>query len=101
MVEILLSLSIWMVMTVSLIPLYIHVSKQSMNIQQEVQSTHLLYEVLQKYLIAGEAENKSETREKYVFAVAWEIGLDGYPTKVCVNYEDTFHKAKQICEKIE
>ncbi|TKC19888.1 competence type IV pilus minor pilin ComGE [Robertmurraya kyonggiensis] len=101
LVELLLSLSIWMVMTVSLLPLYIHVSKQSLDIQQEVQATHLLYEVLQRYVLEAVAEDNSITREKFVFAVIWEKESDGEPKRVCVNYEDAFQRAQQKCERVK
>lgn len=88
-------------MTVSLLPLYIHVSKQSQDIEQEVQVTHLLYEMLQMYVLEGVAEDKSVIREKFALAVVWEKENDGRPKRVCVNYENAFQQAIQKCERVK
>lgn len=99
--ELLLSLSIWILMTLSLLPLYAHVNKQAMSIQKEVEATHLMYEVLHVYLMDGIYENKEVARENAPYTIVWQQNHESNPTKVCIGYEDAFNQTRQKCEQIE
>lgn len=98
--ELLLSLSIWMLMTASLLPLYIHVSKQSIHAEKELEATHLLYEVIQFYLLEGIWDDREEVRQGFIFQISWQQ-VEGIPVGVCVTYDDAFKQAAQKCENIE
>jgi competence protein ComGE len=98
--ELLLSLSIWMLMTASLLPIYIHVSKQSINTEKELEAVHLLHEVIQFYLLEGIWADREEVRQGFLFQISWQQ-VEENPVGVCVTYDDAFNQAAQKCENIE
>ncbi|MEK4147347.1 hypothetical protein NST02_09795 [Robertmurraya sp. FSL W8-0741] len=98
--ELFLSLTVWMLMCLTLLPLYLHVSKQSLDIQKEISATHLMYEVLQHYLQDGFMESGIIHRENESFRIHWETGLNS-PIKVCIKYENSFAEEREKCERLE
>lgn len=92
-----LSLSIWFLITLSLLPLYHHVSKQSLSIQREEEALRIMYESLQAYLLEGKSENGEVVRGNHSFLIVWQMEAQ----EVCVLYEDLFNKTKEKCERIE
>lgn len=93
--ELLLSLSVWMVLTLFLLPMFIQVSKQSLNTQYSREATKLLYDTLQDYLFTGNLlENSTYERKGQAFKVSKVMSEN----KVCVSYENTFEKETKLCE---
>lgn len=86
----------------SLIPLYIHVIKQSIQTDQEIESTHILYDGIQRYLLEGSREDEIEiARGERIYNVVWNIDENRNSSEVCIYYEDIFNKSVQKCETIE
>lgn len=88
-------------MASTLLPLYTHVSKQTLSIQRELDATHLMYEALNRYLTEGIYFNRTEERGKTPYTISWEERYEGEPIKVCVSYENTFKEKEQTCEVLE
>ncbi|MDQ0156404.1 hypothetical protein [Robertmurraya andreesenii] len=101
LVELLLSLSMWILMTLSLLPLYIHVNKQSIDTQREITATHLMYDVLHVYLMEGIFEDREEVIKNGSYLINWEAGSESRPTRVCISYEDAFKEQQEKCERLE
>lgn len=87
-------------MTVSLLPLYLHVSKQSESIKMELEATHLMYEALQSYLVEGMWADKEEERSEYSYQLSWQQ-VGGNPVGVCISYVNAYNKGIQKCEPLE
>lgn len=100
LVELLLSLSIWLLMTLSLLPIYTQVTKQSLDLQREEEAVRIMYEALQGYLLEGKLENGEVHRGSHIFSISWQMGAFE-PQGVCVSYEDVFEETKQKCERLE
>lgn len=84
-------------MTITFIPIYIHVSKQSLEIKQEVNATHFLYEEAQQFLLSGSQEDGKKIKSgEDIYTVHWKE--EG---KICIHYDNIFQKEIQICETIE
>lgn len=97
----LLSLSIWVLITLILIPLYVHVNKQLKQTQQELDAIHLLYEAVQGYLIEGIRENGDGVeRGGCQYTIAWS-DADESMEEVCVYFQNPFGETVYKCEKIE
>ncbi|MDZ5471020.1 hypothetical protein SM124_04560 (plasmid) [Bacillus sp. 31A1R] len=97
LVELLLSLTIWLVITSGLVPIYIHLSKQTMDIEKELEATHLLYELLQRTVLKG-----SNIQSEYVNRGGFNFLVQAsYGQEVCVQYENRNNEPVQICDKIE
>lgn len=92
-----LSLSIWFLIGLSLLPVYNHVSKQSLSLQIEEEAIRIMYEALQSYLLEGIWENKEVVRGNHSFSIVWQMGAQ----EVCISYEDVFEQARQKCERLE
>lgn len=88
-------------MASTLLPLYTHVSKQTIAIQRELDATHLMYEALNRYLTEGIYHSKTEERGNLRYLISWEEGYEGEPIKVCISYENTFKEKEQKCEVLE
>lgn len=100
LIELLISLSIWILITSILLPIYIHISKQSLNVQKEVESIHLLYELLQRSIVEnGVVDSQKIIRGDYEFTV---VNKGDFPLReVCIFYEDYFLQQIETCEQIE
>ncbi|WP_161949669.1 hypothetical protein [Bacillus dakarensis] len=101
MLELLLSLMIWMLLSLWLLPVYIHVSKQHNQIQQEIEATHVLYETIQDYLLNGNRSNKTIVRSDLdSYTIVWsKEELDSL--EVCIQYKNRSGKDIQNCETIQ
>ncbi|WP_019154487.1 competence type IV pilus minor pilin ComGE [Robertmurraya massiliosenegalensis] len=100
LVELFLSLTVWMLISLTLLPLYIHVSKQSLDMNKDITANHVLYESLHRYLLEGDFENGDIKRENEWFRIFWEKEVN-IPVKVCVKYENSFEQEKEKCERLE
>lgn len=97
----LLSLSILLLITLGLIPLYTQVNKQLMQTHQELDATHLLYEAVQGYLIEGVKENREGVeRGSCQFTITWS-DADDSGEQVCVFFQNPFGETFYKCETIE
>lgn len=83
-----------------MIPLYIHVTKQAVQIEQEIEATHLLYERIQRYLLEGVREN-SLIERKNEYHIVWNEGENYSLSEVCIYYQDVFDETIQKCESLE
>lgn len=98
LVELLLSLSVWIVITLFLLPMFIHVSKQSLDTQYSREATKILYDTLQEHLFTGHSiENSTYVRKGKSFTVSQVIREN----KVCVIYENSFKKETSLCDALE
>ncbi len=95
LVELLLSLSIWLVITLFLLPMFIQVSKQSLNTQYSREASKLLYDSLQETLFTGLFKDQLTVERKgKSFTVTKEVSKN----EVCVKYENAFKKEVLICD---
>lgn len=96
--ELLLSLSVWVLLTLFLLPIYIHMERQSLNTEYKREANRLLYDSLQEYVLTGhEIEGKTIViRDK-----EYTITKDLAQLKVCVNYEETNKTLVSLCEILE
>lgn len=101
MVELLLSLSVWLMIALALLPMYLHVNKQLEQMNRDLAALHLLYESVHGYLLEGRSENRENVeRDGYIFDIHWREHDEGKP-EVCVFYENVFGETARQCEKME
>ncbi len=92
MSELLLSLSAWLMATGILLPLAITLLGHSMQIRQEADALHLLYDRLQEMKLTPEPlEDSSIERNGTVFRVKVRAADQESRVKVCVEF-DGFNK---------
>ncbi|MEK3991165.1 MULTISPECIES: competence type IV pilus minor pilin ComGE [Robertmurraya] len=95
LVELLLSLSIWLVITLFLLPMFIQVSKQSLNTQYSREASKLLYDSLQEAMFTGLfIDQLTVERKGKSFTVTKEVSKN----EVCVKYENAFKKEVLLCD---
>lgn len=95
LIELLLSLSIWMVLTLFLLPMFIQVSKQSLNTQYSREASKILYDSLQEVVFTGAIKDHLTVQRKgKLFTVTEEASKN----EVCVRYENSFEKEVLICD---
>jgi type II secretory pathway pseudopilin PulG len=98
LVELLLSLSVWIALTLLLLPMFIQVSKQSLDTQYSREATKILYDTLQEHLFTGHTiENSTYVRKGKSFTVSKAITEN----KVCVTYENSYKKETALCDTLE
>ncbi|WP_026583358.1 phosphatase [Bacillus sp. J33] len=100
MSELLLSLSAWLIVAGVFLPLILKAAMDSGEMQQEFDSTQLLYETLQQSVAEGYFPlEKTVKIEKTVYSLFQKE--DAGITEVCIKYEDLFHKAKEKCDVLK
>ncbi|MGS2776064.1 competence type IV pilus minor pilin ComGE [Robertmurraya sp. GLU-23] len=98
LVELLLSLSIWLVLTLFLLPMYIQVSKQSLNNQYSREASKILYDSLQEAMFTGVIKDQLTVQRKgKSFTLIKEVSKN----EVCVSYENSFKKEVLICDSFQ
>jgi competence protein ComGE len=98
LVELLLSLSVWLILTLFLLPMYIQVSKQSLNTQYSREATKLLYDSLQEAILTGNVQDGLTVQRKGKSFTVTKV-MSGQ--EVCVRYEDAFKKETLICDILQ
>jgi len=94
--EHLLALSVWLLISLTFVPIYIHLQKQYEKSEENKQVTAIFYQYLID-LQLGEGEKNISTLENKGkrYSVRWnENG------RVCIYYEDVFRNKEEICEYI-
>ena len=97
LVELLLSLSTWMIALGFLLPFVIQVTNQSEGLELEKTATHILYDELEKMKVEGNiGSNKSVTRNGVIYEV--EKRVSETVLEVCISYKDS---SQTDCEKCQ
>ena len=95
LVELLLSLSTWLIALGFLLPYIIQVTNQSEGLELEKTATHILYDELEKMKVDGSTgSNKSVTRNGVIYEV--EKRTSETVVEVCISYQDS---SQTDCEK--
>lgn len=85
----------------SFIPLYIHINKQAVQTEQEIEATHLLYDTINIFLQEGYGQEEEIRRGENRYRVIWSYEDAFNSSRVCIQYEDVFQKIVQKCERVE
>jgi hypothetical protein len=102
MSELLLSLSAWLMATSILLPLAIFLLGHSMQIRQEADALHLLYERLQEMKLTPELTgNSSIERNGIIFRFKVSAADQESPERVCVEFNDFKKKTISKCASAE
>jgi competence protein ComGE len=95
LLELLLSLSAWFMISLFFIPLLIELKSQSVQLELDKKVTHLLYEELQANLINnGVATNYSVTHNGLEYKINWRDTPGSSQKEVCVKVEENAIFAK-------
>ncbi|KAB7670017.1 hypothetical protein [Bacillus sp. B1-b2] len=91
-----LALSIWALISMTLIPIFIHVQKQFLKSEEQREINELFYHYLIDQKLEEFSSNESvlEGNGKQ-YPLTWRE-----KEEVCVSYEDMFHQDQTICEKV-
>jgi Tfp pilus assembly protein PilE len=102
MAELIMSLSGWLLISGVLVPIFIQVNKQSIEIQEKSEALHILYEYMQTVTIENPVkENKILTRDHTHYEIVWEMEQEDGKSEVSIRYEDVFGHKIQIYESIQ
>ena len=102
LVELLLSLSGWILIASLMVPMLVVINKQAVQIQEKSEALHILYEYVQGVLIEKpERENFNVTKNNKSYEIIWFGDQEGSKGEVCVRYEDIFGKTIQIHETVQ
>lgn len=100
LVELLLSLSTWILVTGGLLPLVLHLHYLSDLIQLENTANHLLFDELETYLVVGaHTGNKTILLNGTRFEIKWNE--DSEQGEVCVEYHDLYSNSQKKCKSPE
>ncbi|EOR21675.1 MULTISPECIES: hypothetical protein [Bacillaceae] len=90
----LLAFTIWLLIALTWMPVYIHVLKQLEDSAQSKFVHELFYQYLMEVKL-GEAEKGISSIEKkeQTYPIFWEED-----NKVCIQYENVFQQSKKICD---
>ncbi|MFE8702492.1 hypothetical protein ACFYKX_17995 [Cytobacillus sp. FJAT-54145] len=100
LVELYLSLAIWLFIGSGLVPVYIHLSKQSISLKQELEATHLLYETLSSSVVSGTSGGEGlVVRNNFTFTIDEHVEADSL--EVCISFENPFKEEFRKCEYVE
>lgn len=102
LLELILSLSGWILIASIMVPILIQFNKQSVQIQEKSEALHILYEYVQEVLIENpERENFSVIKNNKSYDIIWFGEKEGGKSEVCIRYEDVFGKTIQINESVQ
>jgi competence protein ComGE len=102
LLELILSLSGWILIASIMVPMMIQFNKQSVQIQEKSEALHVLYEYVQEVLIENpERENFSVIKNNKSYDIIWFGEKEGRKSEVCIRYEDVFGKTIQINESVQ
>jgi competence protein ComGE len=100
LVELLLSLSTWIIVTGVLLPLYLHLQYQTDLLQLENTALHLLFDELENKLdnnlLVG---NKSIVLNGNLYEIKWYENTS--KPEVCVEYKDLYSNVQKTCRNPE
>lgn len=95
MIDLLLSLSAWILISMTVLPLGIHFLEESINEKEEYFATILLYEKLNELIEEGEnplTNTIFRNGKQYDFIPKSEMG------EVCIQFENRNQKKEKVCE---
>lgn len=95
MIDLLLSLSAWILISMTILPMGIHLLEESTNEKEEYFASILLYEKLNEILDKPEtpiANTIFRNQKQYDFFLKLETG------EVCIQFENRNHKKRTVCE---
>jgi competence protein ComGE len=102
MAELIISLSGWLLISGILVPLFIQVNKQSIQIQEKSEALHILYEYMQTVTLENpKKENKVFTVDGTHYEIEWGEEIENENRKVSISYENVFGRSIQIYESIQ
>jgi len=92
--EYLLAYTIWLLIALTWMPIYVHVLKQLEDSEEGKIVNDLFYHYLMEVKL-GEAEKgiTSIEKEGNVYTILWKID-----NTVCIQYNNVFQKKKEICD---
>lgn len=85
----------------SFIPLYIHINKQALQTEQEMEAIHLLYDTINVFLQEGSRQDQEISRGGKQYTILWSNEDTFNSSRVCIQYEDVFEKNVEKCETVE
>lgn len=97
MAELMLSLAGWLLIAGFFVPYIIYVKKQTIQVEEQSQAYHLLYETMQTVLIEHPgAVNSTVIKGGTTYKIIWQEGA----REICIRYEDIFEQNNQLCGEI-
>nr|WP_214480245.1 hypothetical protein [Bacillus sp. SM2101] len=96
MIELLISLSIWLLLLLILLPPLTHIVQERKNIQLINTANHIVSNRLQIYHTESYFIDEQIEVSNYKFTVAWEDANE-LLAKVCVSYTDFRKEEKKRC----
>jgi competence protein ComGE len=98
LIELLLSLSAWFMLSLIFIPLLIDIKNQALDLEIEKQSYQLLYEELEALAKNGHiSSNYSISKNGMEYQISWKDTADSVQKEVCVKVENSLHVEKEKC----
>lgn len=102
MAELLLSLSGWILISSILVPMFIQLNKQSIELQERSEALHLLYEYVQTIIVENpNRENRVITRGDTQYEIVWQEESGDEKTEVMIRYEDVFGRTVHYYETVQ
>jgi competence protein ComGE len=100
LIELLLSLSLMLMLSLFFIPLIINMKSQMVKLEIEKQSYQLLYEELQLLLINGKASPaRSLSMNGIEYQISWKYSAISEEMEVCIKVENnTVYGEKELCQ---
>ncbi|WP_394232935.1 competence type IV pilus minor pilin ComGE [Niallia oryzisoli] len=96
MAELIISLSGWLVISTTFVPVFIKLHHQLIQQEEKSEALHLFYEYLQTVIVEGQdRENIVITKEDKQYSIIWE-GENLREVKIC--YEDVLGNKVEIHE---
>ncbi len=93
MAELMLSLAGWLLIAGFVVPYLIEAKKQAIQVEEQSQGYHLLYETIQTILIEHPGSvNSTVVKGGTAYEIIWQEG----EREVCIRYEDVFGKYNQF-----
>ena len=101
LLELLISLSGWILMAGIFVPMLVGINKQSIEIQEKSEAIQILYEYMQKVVVENPERNDiSLIKNNKQYEIVWSVE-NGVKSEVCIQYEDVFGRPIQIKESIQ
>lgn len=102
MAELLISLSGWLLISGILVPLFIQVNQQSIEIQEKSEALHILYEYMQTVTMENPVkENKFLTGHHTNYEIVWGKEQENGKREVSIRYENVYGRTIQIYESTQ
>jgi competence protein ComGE len=102
MAELIISLSGWLLISGILVPLFIQVDKQSIEIQEKSEALHILYEYMQAVTIEDPVKENIIISGDYTqYEIVWGMEQEYGEKEVSIRYENVFGRTIQIYESTQ